>query len=250
MVFLRFKTVFFVILLSAAIVQAQVPNQTEQDSLINETAMRDSSLARALSFKSYKPLTLIKTEKRLKYQLIKLVLLTDRKYLNFYQPTELMFEELDRFSEGSKKKMFYLALGGGIASQTLMYGRKFLQKKNIHFITPNLSGLHIYSKPLPFHSKAMFRLAGYNDFYFVTYLNNSTLTLTQRKTSYYFSRGLYWKFFKSFRFLYSNTKYSYTTFHNYGVTYYAKWISFYFVYQRNFENDKWNRIYIDWELRL
>ena len=237
-------------LLIALPLLALVPNQAEQDSLFSETTMRDSSLARAISFKRYKPFTLIKTEKRLKYQLIKLVLLSDGKYLDYYQPTELMFEEVGRFSERTKKKMLFLTLGGGVASQAMLYGRKFLQKKNIHFITPNLSGLHIYSKPLPFQSKAMFRLAGYDDFYFVTYLNNGRFTLTQRKTSYYFSRGLYWKFYSSFRFLYSNTKYSYTTYHNYGLSYYAKWISFYFVFQKNFQNEKWNRFYIDWELRL
>ena len=232
--------------------QGQIPNSDEivPDSLLAETAMKDSSLARAISFNNYKPLSLIKTEKSFKYQLLKLVLLSQGRYLNFYQPTELLFEEIDHFSERTKKKMLFLAIGGGLASQTLLYSRKFLQRKNIDFITPNLQGLHIYSRPLPFKSKAMFRLANYNDMYFVTYIKNGTITLSQRRTSYYLSKGIYYRIHKSLRLLYSNIEYPYTTYHNFGTSYYSKWLSLYFVYQKNYDNPQWDRFYIDWQLRL
>jgi hypothetical protein len=244
------KYLLLIIITSLSFGQGPSSSEIESDSLITETALKDSSLARAISFKSYKPLSLIKTEKSFKYQLIKLVLISQGRYLNYYLPTEMLFEEIDHFSDRTKKKMLFLALGGGIASQTMTYCRRLLRKKNIDFITPNLRGLHIYSRPLPFKSKAMFRLANYNDMYFVTYIKNGLFTLSQRKTSYYVSRGIYYRLTKSFRLLCSKIEYPHTDYYNLGLSFYSKWLSLYFVFQKNDTNAKWNRAYIDWQLRF
>lgn len=244
--------IILLLIFCSSLLYGQLPHNsdTDSDSLLAETALKDSSLARAISFKSYKPLLLIKSEKSFKYQLIKLVLISQGKYLNYYQPTELLFEEINRFSERTRKKMLFLTIGGGVVSQSFMYGRKLLRKYNINFITPNLKGLSIYSRPLPFKPKPMFRLANYNDIYFVTCVNNGLFTLSQRKTAYYTSRGIYFKMTHSLCLIYSNVVYPYTEYYNFGVAIYKKWASFYFVYQKNFENPRWNRAYIDWQVRL
>lgn len=222
----------------------------EQDSLAAKTAVNDSALAKAFKFTPYKPIMLISSERSFKYQLIKLVRLADGRYLNFYQPTELMFEEIERYSERTKKKMLFLTLAGGLASQTMKVGRRVLYQKNVRFLTPNLSGLHIYSGTLPLKSKMTFRLTGYNEYQLIANLKNGLFSIRQGKTSYYDSMGINWRVFRPVQLFYSQLKYPYGTFHLFGTSFYQKWISLYFVYQKSFLNPRWNRFYIDWQITL
>ena len=117
-----------------SIVNGQNFAEFTQDTLAQENAVPDSIIANALRIKPFKPVLFFKSERRFKIQFRRLAFMASGRYLDYYQPTEELFKDVDRLSERSKKKMLHLALGGGAALGVLKYSRKFLRKYKIEAI--------------------------------------------------------------------------------------------------------------------
>ncbi len=238
------KIFFFCILLSASFIRGQNFAEFSQDTLAKESTVPDSIIANALRIKPFKPVLFFKSERRFKIQFSRLAFMASGHYLDYYQPTEELYKDVDRLSDRSRKKMLHLALGGGAALGALKYSRKYLRKyKNVFFA--NLTGLNFYYRSLPLSSQMLFRVSGLNDTYFIAYLNRSQFMLTRRQTQYYKQNGLFFKFYKNFRLMGLQTTSKYSTYNAIGLSQYSRNLNFYFVYQKN---ESRARAYIQWEL--
>jgi len=241
------KIFFFCILLSTSFVGGQNFAEFTQDTLVQENAVPDSIIANALRIKPFKPVLFFKSERRFKIQFRRLAFMASGRYLDYYQPTEELFKDVDRLSDRSRKKMLHLALGGGIAMGALKYSRKYLRKYKSIFI-PNLTGLNFYYRSLPLSSQMLFRIAGLNDVYLVTYLNHSQFMLTHRQTLYYKQNGLFWRFYKNIRLMGLQTASKYSTYNAIGMSHYSKNLKFYVIYQKNEKYQHRDRVFVQWEV--
>jgi len=235
-------------LLSASFIRGQNVAEFTQDTLAQQSTAPDSFFANALlRIKPFRPVMFFKSERRFKIQFRRLAFMASGRYLDYYQPTEELYKDVDRLSDRSRKKMLHLALGGGAALGVLKYSRRFL-KKYKNFFRPNLTGLNFYYRSLPLSSQILFRIAGLKDTYWVTFLNHSQFMLTHRQTLYYKQNGLFWRFYRNIRLMGLQTVSKYSTYNAIGVSQYSRNLKFYFVYQKNEKYKNRDRVYIQWEL--
>ncbi len=198
-------------------------------------AKRDSVLDARYSTTKQKKIELIESERRLKYNLIRLVLLTQGEYLNYFNSTEFMFFKINQYPNNIKTQMLLYAFGGGVAKEFMKYSRHFLSRHDLGFVYPTLSGLNLYYRIPELNSRLRYRTTGIGDNYYALYLNKPNLIFFYRTKDSRDQRGVYVEIANKWRLVGVNSRSKWATVNSLGILKNTHDFYFYLVYQKNMD---------------